>query len=582
MSQTNSPRAPTSLEGIETTVEDLRQRSGAPGVALAVVSGSEVVYIEGFAERDVEAALPVTPTTLFSTASVTKAFTAAAVALMVDDGLVEWDLPVRRYLPAFSLYERERTRHVLVRDLLTHTLGIPGHYTMVHNRRITRTELVERLRDLEPFADVRTIYDYSNPAYITAGALVDAVAGASWEDVVRTRLFAPLRMTTSTFGMADAQYAEDCARPYELQQGTAARVDYYIHQHVHRPIGSIVSNVVELANWLMLHLNAGRFEATQLISAEQMKQMHTTQIPYRKIGRYPERPGGNSGYGFGWSIDEHRGHRILSHGGAIRGFSSRIAFAPDLDAGVVVLANLTSAGALCQSIALHVFDRYIGGPPIPWYERSIADARLDREAVDRNEQILATRARTDAPYTHPGDAYAGCYEHPAYGVVEIAHEEGQLRATHNDIVLPLSHYHFNHFRFGGCPAAGTAEFKISPSGRIGAIAMYFESLGPAVTFVRIHADDIARIPALTGSYALATGEIFTIRAGRDEKSLVCCLPLLDGRLTQFIPDGDLYFVPVDLDPALFALSFNDDLSRRASVTINGRGYEAARVDRIES
>ncbi len=189
MQTSDAPDVLTRLDGFHDFVQTIIQKWKVPGAAIAIVKDNEVIFSEGIGLRDVEQGLAMTPQTLMPIASCTKAFTTAAMALLVDAGKLDWDTPVRHYLPTFKLYDMVATEHLTPRDLVTHRSGLPRHDLMWYENESTRQELFDRLRYLQPSKDIRTTFQYQNLMYMVAGYLVGEIAGQSWEDFVQQQIF---------------------------------------------------------------------------------------------------------------------------------------------------------------------------------------------------------------------------------------------------------------------------------------------------------------------------------------------------------------------------------------------------------
>src|SRR6185436_12651487 len=214
-----SPAAPANFAGFDIFVEQAMKDWKVPGLALAVVKDGQIVYAKGYGYRDVKNGLKVTPETLFAIGSCSKAFTAAAIGILVDEGKLEWDKPVKTYLPDFMLWDEYASAHLTVRDLLTHQSGLPRHDLMWYGSPLSRQEIFERLRYLEPSAPLHAKYQYNNLMFMTAGLLLERVAGLTWEEFVRQRIFAPLGMKNSNTSVVDAQKAADYSLPYGEEKG---------------------------------------------------------------------------------------------------------------------------------------------------------------------------------------------------------------------------------------------------------------------------------------------------------------------------------------------------------------------------
>jgi len=227
---------------VTTTMDEWR----VPGLALAIVKDSEVLLSQGFGQRDLSARLPVTPHTRFAIGSATKAFTAMALAMLVDDGVLDWNVPVKHYLPSFQLADPVATAHITPLDLLIHNAGLPSYLLAWYNAPLSRRELVERLASLEPTKDFRSTWQYQNFLYTVAGYLVEVLSGQPWEVFIQQRILTPLDMTGTTFSVQESLRFSDCARPYRQAGNQIQPMDFYERFQAVGPAGSINSTLVDM------------------------------------------------------------------------------------------------------------------------------------------------------------------------------------------------------------------------------------------------------------------------------------------------------------------------------------------------
>lgn len=226
----------------------------APGASMAIVTGGKVVYAKGFGKRDVKNDLPVTTDTLFATGSCTKAFTTFVLGQLVDEGKVDWDKPVARYLPGFRLYDTVASQELTPRDLVTHRSGLPRHdLVWYNNQTLTRKDLVERLQYLPPSAELRERWQYNNLMYLTAGYLIEQLTGKRWEDAVLERVFTPVGMTHSNFADLDSQKVSDFAKPYRDDHDKLLEIPFREVGNM-GPAGSINSTASDMAKWMLVQL----------------------------------------------------------------------------------------------------------------------------------------------------------------------------------------------------------------------------------------------------------------------------------------------------------------------------------------
>jgi CubicO group peptidase (beta-lactamase class C family) len=324
----------------------------APGIGVGVVRGNEVLLCEGFGLRDREGGQPVTPNSLFAIGSCSKAFTTFDLGLLVDEGKLDWDRPLRDFLPTFQLNDPLASQRITARDIVSHRVGLPRHDLVWYNSPLSRQQIFERLRYLELNKDIRQTFQYNNLMFMAAGVLIQHLSGLSWEDFTRQRVFEPLGMTRSNFSITASQQGDDFALPYHEKKDQVERMPFRNVDAV-GPAGSINSCTADLVKWVQVHLNQGRLGEQAIISSANLEQMHSPQMIIQGTPKWKELLPGS--YGLGWFIYPYRGWQIVEHGGNIDGFSALVALIPAENIGVVVLTNLDGT-SLPTSIAYRVLD----------------------------------------------------------------------------------------------------------------------------------------------------------------------------------------------------------------------------------
>lgn len=486
-----------------------RQRFEVPGVAVAVVHDGAVKLAQGFGQRDIEADLPVTDRTLFAIASCTKAFTTTLMAMLVRDGLVEWDKPVREYLPYFRLHDPVASDLATIRDLLSHRTGLPRHDMVWYgNPGLDRRELVaQRLRHLPLSKGIREAYQYNNLMYLTAGLLAGEVLGSTWEDAIRTKLLEPLGMSSSCLSPAEASATQDWTRAYHRRAGATsevARKDF----PVCNPAGSIYSCAADMARWLSFCLD----ESTREIVRETWKPV----IPVDDESPWPE--SFPVGYAMGWMVESYRGHRVLRHGGGIDGFSSHVAIIPEQRIGVAVLAN-QDGSSLPIVLVRAVLDDLLGLDPIDWSQRlHLRESSVRDSIADAQSRPVSD----EQPPAHPESAYSGRYEHSGYGVAEVDVPRGVMRL--GEVEFPLRHRTFETWdaTLALFDLTRTITFLTDPNGSVTAFEVALEPLVPPARFDRT-TDPALRRPEVLAEYAgeYRIGEILAIvRVDEDKLEIV--------------------------------------------------------------
>ncbi len=470
------------LKGFSEQVAKLVADWKVPGLAISIVKDGKIIFAEGFGLRDVEKNLKVTPHTVFAIGSCSKAFTAAAMGMLVDEGKVEWDKPVRNYLPSFKLYDNVASERMTPRDLLTHRSGLPRHELVWYGSAAGRKELFDRLQYLEPNKDFRAVWQYQNLMFMTAGFLIGEVAGTSWEAFVQKRIFEPLEMKESNVAVAESQKAADFALPYQEKEDKVVPIPFRNIDTI-GPAGSINSNVLDMANWVLLNLSKGKFKDKQIISEAALAEIHTPQAVMPSTIQYDEILYSN--YGMGWGILPYRGHLLLEHGGGIDGFIAMVAFLPRDNMGAVVLSN--SGSTPLPSIVLNnIIDRVLGLSPIDWSKRikdqmdkAKAEAEKVKSEVDKDRKL-------NTKPSHPLEDYGGDYENPGYGTISIVKDGENLKAKFNSFEFTLTHYHYDTFELFNTlyDMKQKLSFQTDPKGNIGSLSISLEPTVKDIIFTR--------------------------------------------------------------------------------------------------
>ncbi len=421
-----------------------------PGAVVVVVRGDEVVYIKGFGVRDVTTKQPVTPDTVFAIGSTTKAFTTAAIAILADQGLMNWDDPVRKHLPYFRLSDPLANESVTLRDTVTHRTGLVRHDLLWYNSPWSREEIIKRAGHVRLSYPLRTSFQYQNIMFLTAGEAVAAAAGTTFEDFVRKRIFNPLEMKSASLSAKDAQIAADHATPHGKQGSEIKPIPWRNIDNV-GPAGSINASVRDLTGWIRMHLNEGVVGGKRLISAENLREMHTPQMVIRLEGRwklfFPESETLQLSYGLGWFINDYRGHKLVMHGGTIDGFRASIVLEPKAKIGVAVLANLNGT-QMPEATCYNLMDLLLGLPKKDWNGYISQEAKkFEAEAAKEISQRYAARKKDTKPSRELA-AYTGTYDDAAYGKAEVLLLDGKLAIVWSNFKSNLDHFHFDTFAAG--------------------------------------------------------------------------------------------------------------------------------------
>src|SRR5262245_4478229 len=374
---------------LDAVMDDAMAYWHTPGAAIVVVRGDEIAYIKGFGVKDVKTKQPVTPDTIFAIGSTTKAFTTAAMAILIDQGLMNWDDPVRKHLPYFRLSDPLANESVTLRDLVTHRTGLVRHDMLWYNSPWSREEIIKRIGLVPLSYPFRTTFQYQNIMFLTAGEAVAAAAGMTYEDFVRKRLFNPLGMRSANLSTAHAVIAADHATPHGKRGDKIEPIGWRNLDNV-GPASSINASVRDLSGWIRMHLNRGMAVGKQLISAENIREMHSPQQVIRLEGRwklfFPESETLQLSYGLGWFINDYRGHKLVMHGGTIDGFRASIMLEPKAKLGIAVLANLNGT-QMPEATCYNLLDLLLELPKKDW--NGYLSGAAKKLEMERAKELIA-------------------------------------------------------------------------------------------------------------------------------------------------------------------------------------------------
>ncbi len=479
---------------LDAWVSRAMQEFEVPGVAVGVVKDGGVVLARGYGVRKLGEPATVDAHTLFGIASNTKAFTAAALAMLVDEGKVSWDDPVQKHLPSFQLHDPFVTRELTVRDLLCHRSGLglgAGDLLFWPDTDVTREQVVAAARWIRPASSFRSRYAYNNLMFVVAGQVVAAVSGKSWDDFVRERIFAPIGMTETRIAVNGDSPGDNFAAPHSRGwrlEGTLTPIPP-TQDRTWAAAAGIRSSVTDLSKWVLAHLNGGKVNGKPLWSEAAAREMWSAQtvIPIsepREEALKAAKPN-FSAYGLGWSLRDYHGRKVISHGGALTGMVSTVVMAPSEKLGIIVLTNQEESGAF-SAIVNHILDHYLSLPRTDW----IAAYKASRKrTLARAAEAEAKQARERSADSKPSLAlslYAGDYRDSWYGNAVVTLEDGRLvlkMSRTPAMVADLEHWHYDTFlarwRDKTVPDA-FVTFALNVEGKVGQVTM--KAVSPLADF----------------------------------------------------------------------------------------------------
>jgi CubicO group peptidase (beta-lactamase class C family) len=522
------------LDGLDEFVNQTMKDWKVPGLALAVIQDGKVTLLKGYGLRDLEKKLPVTPNTLFAIGSITKSFTVSTLGMEMDEGKLDWDKPVRDFLPTFKMYTPDLTEQMTIRDLITHRSGLPRHDLIWYTSDFSREDLLRRLQYLEPSKPLRTTFQYNNLMFMTAGFIAGQLNGATWEEAITQRIFKPLGMTGTNFSELETQKSADFGQPYRKGSDLKAELKRipFDAQCPDRcamgPAGEINSNVTDMSKYLLFHMNHGKVDGKQLLSENNSVQMQTPQMVIQGAPAFKEE--GENSYGMGFFISTYRGQKQVSHGGNIDGFSANLAFLPDKHLGVVVLTNL-DGNPVPEIVTNSIYDRLLGLDQVPWNQRLLAaeagGKKSEQEAKDKG---YSPRKLGTHP-SHDLKDYLGEYANPGYGTVTIDPDGDKFKVTLNKVSRPLEHYHYDIFQTPEDPLDPfqkmKVQFQTDLDGDISSISMPLQPDVKDIVFTRMPDRQLTQrsfIEAFAGDYEIQGSPVPLRVSLRGENSLIISVP----------------------------------------------------------
>jgi CubicO group peptidase (beta-lactamase class C family) len=440
------------LKHIDTVVTKIMKGFNTDGCEIVVVEKNKIIYSGNFGYFDHKQKIPVEANTVFPIASCTKPFTAAMIGILAAEKKLDIDSPVYEYYPNLAFYTKELTMNVTARDMMSHRTGLPRHDMMFTNAHTLPLDTIAyRIRFLEPFAPLRYKAEYNNLMFVCLGAIVQKLAGKPFEQSMAERIFSPLEMTHTTL------------LPSNIS-----------------PCGGIISTATDLGNFLITWIYGGKFKNKQVFPESFAKEAMTDQM---SLHDFPSKDFPDSylgSYGLDWELVSYHGHYMVSHGGDLPDFSSKVTFFPTDSIGIIVLANSFNTGWTPNAITYAFADRLlrlpIGDyytPAKQWYD----DYNKQNQDTDNGTRHLSS------PLTHPLGDYAGKYFHPGYGMMEIKRSGDSLVCFLNDVPLAIRHYSYDAY-ISSDIRGGSLRFATGIDGKINSIVSPFEENIAEIVFLK--------------------------------------------------------------------------------------------------
>src|SRR5467141_3535844 len=467
-----APDVASKLSGFDSYMEQVLKDWNTPGIGVGIVVNDKLVFAKGYGYRDYEKKLPFTPTTLCQIASNSKLFTAVSAGMLVEEGKLTWDKPVRESVPTIQFYNDQLNNNVTLRDMLAHRTGVTRHDSIWFKSPFTRKELFEKLKYLEPQEPMRQTFLYNNLMYAAAGNIIELKSGKRWEEFVLERIFTPLGMSTTSFTISDMTQHPDRGVPYKEKRDSfeLSKIPYYEDTEGIAPAGAIISNIDELSHWLIALMNDGKYNGKQVLSAKVLKE--TLQPAIGLPNTLGEALGFwellNPAYGMGRQTVSYLGHLLTFTGADLPGFPSQVSFMPNDKIGVIVLVISDHSAPLYNIVGYNIYERLLGMDQTPWSERQLKMRLANKKA---GTEARAKAGGDRVPNTKPSHAlpdYAAEYESPAYGIVKISQKSDALQFDFHDFHFPLSHFHYDRFDTPDDEQYGkfSVNFRTNPQGDV--------------------------------------------------------------------------------------------------------------------
>jgi len=478
---------------IDQLVEKAMEKFNVAGVAVTIVKDGKIVHKKGYGVKSIDTKLKVDENTNFAIASNSKAFTTAALAILVEEGKLKWTDKVKDYIPEFKMYDPYVTENFNIQDLLTHRsgLGLGASDLMIFpdGSDFTMKDILANLQYMKPISAFRTKFDYDNLLYLVAGEIIARVSGMTWEAFVSKRIFEPLNMDNTYASIAAMKDKSNLSSPHSTVTGPIRALPNY-EDMVNGAAGGILSNINDIGNWMLVHLNKGKYGKEmekQLFSQASQREMwkiHTAT----NSSQNPRYNSHFAGYGLGWGLTDIKGNLSVSHTGGLPGMQSITLMIPDINLGVVILTNTENGGAeLFSAVSQIIFESYIGMDYLDWIETYYKRYKANVNAADSVTTAVWKTVAAASKIPVETRNYVGIYEDKWFGKVEVSLKNNQLwfRSYRSPKLNgPMSFYKANSFaikwEYQDMNADAFAIFSLDEEGKAQSIKM--KGISPNIDF----------------------------------------------------------------------------------------------------
>ena len=470
----------SSLDTLDEYIVKKMHWYGAPGLSISIVHKGEVIYNKGFGTRIIDHDSLVDANTLFAIGSISKSFTPLALALLVDEGKIHWDDPVKKYLPEFTLYDTCVSTAITIRDLLTHRSGLKSISggTLGYHSVLTRDEIISRIKYLKPASPFRTTPAYQNIMFIVAAKVVETVTNQTWDDYLHEKILLPLGMRQTVTLQAERLKSANIASPHIKDENLKVIPIEQEKLDNISPAMGIYSSADEMATYMKFMLNNGLVGENTLIKKESFNEILTPQFlfPFPTHDQLVHNE--FTSYGFGWWLTPFNGYKIVEHAGGVDGMVSNLVMVKNREFGVVVMTNSSDAGMIAFDLTYNITGNFLNEVNF----NMLGD--LFSKGIDKKDSLaLVKRAEIeqsripDMKPTLREKKYTGTYVDDMYGLVSITREKGRLKISFSNTPLftgYLEHWHYDTFAIDWIDPRvkdGFLTFIISPDGEITGIEL---------------------------------------------------------------------------------------------------------------
>ncbi len=486
------------ISEIKVEIERHLKALHTPSVGVCIVKDGEVLLADGFGYSDPEHGVKSDADTLYMIGSCTKAMTSTVLAMLAEQGLIDFDEPIRNYIPELQFSDPYINSVITLRDILSHRSGLPGHELFWLDPDRSMAEMVKNIKYLPFNKPFRTTFQYNNLLYGVAGYIIERLTGMKWFDAMKKYLYEPLGMVSTVngakemlaapkkaVGYTDGMIVKNLPVPHSTPY-TESRYEKHNpgEHHPISPAGFVACTPKEIAGWLLFNLREGEYNGKKLISPEMLYEVTKPSAIVDETypghshfnDMYDAAPGlsYNPTYGCGWGQEVWRGHRRYFHGGSIAGFHSDVAFIPDMDLGIAVFCNeLPSPTA--HTVAVAIMDRFMGHDDIDWVERYII--KYHKMYGDPEKIKAAVKEADDALPARPLSEYTGVYHCPGYEATRVVDKEGKLFIMFGDEANGLQHVSGDTYMFDAESELPTVPvfFRSKGDGKIGEMVFTLNS-----------------------------------------------------------------------------------------------------------